>query len=139
MLSSAAFRHGYSRHRSASADRQNLYGKDLRSADLTPVKPLLDGVWLPGLSNGPTLAFKDIAMQLLGKLFEYVLARSGDYLNILAAMLGDTGSSAEYAMLGKHNIQVFMLSPYQKMSPFQTAQMFSLQEPNIFNIAIGGV
>ena len=109
-----------------------------RSADITPVKPLLDGVWLLGLSNGPTLAFKDIAMQLLGNLFEYVLAKSGDYLNILGATSGDTGSSAEYAMLGKRNIQVFMLSPYQKMSPFQTAQMFSLQEPNIFNIAIRG-
>ncbi len=113
--------------------------KIFRSADITPVKPLLDGVWLLGLSNGPTLAFKDIAMQLLGNLFEYVLARSGDYLNILGATSGDTGSSAEYAMLGKRNIQIFMLSPYQKMSPFQTAQMFSLQEPNIFNIAIRGV
>jgi len=113
--------------------------KIFRSEDITPVKPLLDGVWLLGLSNGPTLAFKDIAMQLLGNLFEYVLDRSGDYLNILGATSGDTGSSAEYAMLGKRNIQVFMLSPYQKMSSFQTAQMFSLQEPNIFNIAIRGV
>ncbi len=113
--------------------------KIFRSEDITPVKPLLDGVWLLGLSNGPTLAFKDIAMQLLGNLFEYVLGKTEDYLNILGATSGDTGSSAEYAMLGKHNIQVFMLSPYQKMSPFQTAQMFSLQEPNIFNIAIQGV
>ncbi|MFO1431469.1 MAG: threonine synthase [Candidatus Competibacteraceae bacterium] len=127
-----------------AADLRGLIDKTytariFRSDDITPVQPLLDGVWLLGLSNGPTLAFKDIAMQLLGNLFEYVLARTGDYLNILGATSGDTGSSAEYAMLGKRNLQVFMLSPYQKMSSFQTAQMFSLQEPNIFNIAIQGV
>jgi threonine synthase len=113
--------------------------KAFRSDDITPVKPLSQGVWLLGLSNGPTLAFKDIAMQFLGNLFEYVLDQTGDHLNILGATSGDTGSSAEYAMLGKRNIKVFMLSPYQKMSSFQTAQMFSLQEPNIFNIAIRGV
>lgn len=107
-----------------------------RSPEITPVTPLHDGVWLLGLSNGPTLAFKDIAMQLLGSLFQYALDKSGACLNILGATSGDTGSSAEYAMLGKHNINVFMLSPYQKMSPFQTAQMFSLDEPNIFNIAV---
>lgn len=107
-----------------------------RSPDITPVTALNDGVWLLGLSNGPTLAFKDIAMQLLGNLFEYALDKTGACLNILGATSGDTGSSAEYAMLGKHNINVFMLSPYQKMSPFQTAQMFSLDEPNIFNIAV---
>ncbi len=118
---------------------QTYTAQAFRSDAITPVKPLSAGVWLLGLSNGPTLAFKDIAMQLLGYLFEYVLDQTGDYLNILGATSGDTGSSAEYAMLGKHNIKVFMLSPYQKMSSFQTAQMFSLQELNIFNIAIQGV
>lgn len=108
-------------------------------ADITPTTPLLDGVWLLGLSNGPTLAFKDIAMQLLGNLFEHVLSTSGGHLNILGATSGDTGSSAEYAMRGKRGIKVFMLSPHQKMSRFQTAQMFSLQDPNIFNLAIRGV
>ncbi len=110
-----------------------------RSEEITPVKPLHEGVWLLGLSTGPTLAFKDIAMQLLGNLFEYVLEKVGGHLNILGATSGDTGSSAEYAMRGKRNITVFMLSPYQKMSAFQTAQMFSLDEPNIFNIAVRGV
>ncbi len=110
-----------------------------RSDAITPIKPLTEGVWLLELANGPTLAFKDIAMQFLGNIFEYVLDKSGDHLNILGATSGDTGSSAEYAMLGKRHIRVFMLSPHQKMSPFQTAQMFSLQEPNIFNIAIEGV
>jgi threonine synthase len=94
---------------------------------------------LQGLSNGPTLAFKDMAMQLLGNLFEYALARQDAELNIFGATSGDTGSAAEYAMRGKKGIRVFMLSPHKKMSAFQTAQMFSLQDPNIFNIAVEGV
>jgi len=107
--------------------------------EITPVRTLEEGLHLLELSNGPTLAFKDMAMQLLGNLFEYVLGETGEELNILGATSGDTGSSAEYAMRGKQRIRVFMLSPYGKMSRFQTAQMFSLREPNIFNIAIRGV
>lgn len=110
-----------------------------RSDEITPLRQLQPGVHILGLSNGPTLAFKDIAMQLLGNLFEYALAKSGRELNILGATSGDTGSAAEYAMRGKRGIRVFMLSPHRKMSPFQTAQMFSLQDPNIFNIAVRGV
>ena len=91
------------------------------------------------LSNGPTLAFKDMAMQLLGNLFEYALKKAQQDLNILGATSGDTGSAAEYAMRGKEGIRVFMLSPQGKMSPFQSAQMYSLQDPNIFNIAVTGV
>ncbi len=91
------------------------------------------------LSNGPTLAFKDMAMQLLGNLFEYALAKAGQQLNILGATSGDTGSAAEYAMRGKQGVRVFMLSPHKKMSAFQTAQMFSLQDPNIYNLAVEGV
>jgi len=109
------------------------------SDDITPITTLEPGLHLLGLSNGPTLAFKDIAMQFLGNLFEYVLAKRGEELNILGATSGDTGSAAEYAMRGKRGIRVFMLSPHGKMSPFQTAQMFSLQDPNIFNIAVRGV
>ena len=78
-------------------------------------------------------------MQLLGNLFEFVLAERGESLNILGATSGDTGSAAEYAMRGKRGIRVFMLSPQGAMSPFQTAQMFSLMDPNIHNIAIRGV
>ncbi|MEO8768225.1 MAG: threonine synthase, partial [Nitrosospira sp.] len=107
--------------------------------EITPLKTLEPGLHILGLSNGPTLAFKDIAMQLLGSLFEYTLAKTGEELNILGATSGDTGPSAEYAMRGKRGIRVFMLSPQGKMSHFQTAQMFSLQDPNIFNIAIRGV
>ena len=113
------------------------------AAQITPLRVLeqTDGgtLLLQSLSNGPTLAFKDMAMQLLGNLFEYTLAKQHAELNIFGATSGDTGSAAEYAMRGKRGIRVFMLSPHKKMSAFQSAQMFSLQDPNIFNIAIEGV
>jgi threonine synthase len=107
--------------------------------DVTPVLGLEDELYLLQLSNGPTLAFKDVAMQLLGNLFEHVLAQQGRELNILGATSGDTGSAAEYAMRGKRGIRVFMLSPHGRMSAFQRAQMFSLRDPNIFNISVYGV
>jgi threonine synthase len=107
--------------------------------EIVPLKPLEPGLSLEALSNGPTLAFKDMAMQLLGALFEYELGRRGQTLNILGATSGDTGSAAEYAMRGKKGVAVFMLSPNGRMSPFQQAQMFSLQDPNIHNIAVDGV
>jgi threonine synthase len=109
------------------------------TAAVTPLKALSPGLYLEALSNGPTLAFKDMAMQLLGNLFEYELARRGETLNILGATSGDTGSAAEYAMRGKQGVRVFMLSPQGRMSPFQQAQMFSLLDENIHNIAIDGV
>ncbi|MEO8102487.1 MAG: threonine synthase [Betaproteobacteria bacterium] len=109
------------------------------NAEITPVRTLEPGLHLLQCSNGPTLAFKDIAMQFLGHLFEYVLAKRGAEINILGATSGDTGSSAEYAMKGKQGVRVFMLSPLDKMSPFQTAQMFSVQDANIHNIAVRGV
>jgi threonine synthase len=112
-------------------------GRD--AGDITPLTTVEPGFFLLELSNGPTLAFKDMAMQLLGNLFEYVLEKRKETINILGATSGDTGSAAEYAMRGKHNVRVFMLSPNGLMSAFQRAQMYSLQEPNIFNIAIEGM
>jgi threonine synthase len=109
------------------------------SDEITPVKKLEENLYLLGLSNGPSLAFKDVALQLLGNLFEYALAKRGESINILGATSGDTGSSAEYALRGKKNVNVFMLSPHGRMSAFQAAQMYSLQDANIFNIAIRGV
>ena len=109
------------------------------TGEIVPLRHLEDGLWLEALSNGPTLAFKDMAMQLLGHLFEYELGRRGEQLNILGATSGDTGSAAEYAMKGKAGVRVFMTSPSGRMSPFQQAQMFSLQDENIHNIAIAGV
>jgi threonine synthase len=107
--------------------------------EITPLKTLEPGLHLLGLANGPTLAFKDIALQLLGELFEHVLEQRGQSLNILGATSGDTGSAAEYAMRGKRAIRVFMLSPHKRMSAFQRAQMYSLQEANIHNLAVKGV
>lgn len=107
--------------------------------EITPLRTLEDNLHLLACSNGPTLAFKDIAMQLLGNLFESVLAKQGRELNILGATSGDTGSSAEHALKGKARVKVFMLSPQGRMSPFQRAQMYGLTDANIFNIAIDGV
>jgi len=112
---------------------------DSDAAQIAPLRWLEPGLALLELSNGPTLAFKDMAMQLLGALFEYALGKSGEHLNILGATSGDTGSAAEYAMRGRPGINVFMLSPQGRMSAFQRAQMYSLADTNIFNIAIEGV
>ena len=119
---------------------QKTYTADVfGTGEIVPLRHLENDLWLEALSNGPTLAFKDIAMQLLGNLFEYELARRGEELNILGATSGDTGSAAEYAMRGKKGVRVFMTSPYGRMSPFQQAQMFSLMDENIHNIAVDGV
>ncbi len=114
---------------------KNIFGTD----DITPLKTLEPGFHLLGLSSGPTLAFKDIAMQLLGRLFEGILQQNNLTLNILGATSGDTGSAAEHALRGKRGIQVFMLSPHGRMSPFQRAQMYALQDANIHNLAVKGV
>jgi len=119
-----------------------VYGHGRADSDfsqVTPVRRLEDGLYILELSNGPTLAFKDMAMQLLGNLFEYVLEKAGQDINILGATSGDTGSAAEYAMRGKHNVKVFMLSPLEGMTRFQQAQMYSLQDANIHNLVIRGV
>ena len=117
---------------------QEVFGSD----DITPLRSIdryADGMQIQALSNGPTLAFKDIAMQLLGRLFEFELGRQNKTLNILGATSGDTGSAAEYAMRGRKGVAVFMLSPAGRMSAFQRAQMYSLQDANIHNIAVEGV
>ena len=107
-------------------------------AEVTPLHTLEPGLHLLRLSNGPTLAFKDVALQLLGRLFELVLRKNQKRLNILGATSGDTGSAAEYALRGRGGIRVFMLSPHERMSPFQRAQMYSLQDANIHNLAVRG-
>jgi threonine synthase len=113
---------------------REIFGSD----EVTPLVTLAPGLHLLRVSNGPTLAFKDIALQLLGRLFEHVLGAQHRSLNIVGATSGDTGSSAEYAMRGKSGVAVFMLSPHGRMSPFQQAQMYSLQDANIHNLAIEG-
>ena len=116
------------------------YARDgSRASDIAPLRWLAPGLALLELSNGPTLAFKDLAMQLLGALFQRVLEQRGEQLNVLGATSGDTGSAAEYAMRGRDRINVFMLSPNGRMSEFQRAQMYSLTDANIFNVALEGV
>ena len=118
--------------------QQAYRAEAFQSEDIVPLRPLYHGMSLLGLSEGPTLAFKDMAMQFLGQVFPHVLNKRGATLNILGATSGDTGSAAEYAMRGKENVAVFMLSPEGRMSAFQRAQMYSLQDPNIHNIAVKG-
>lgn len=115
------------------------YGPENFPDGPVPLRAIDGGLTLVGLSEGPTLAFKDMAMQFLGQVVEYALARRGTTLNILGATSGDTGSAAEYAFRGKDRIRVFMLSPDGRMSAFQRAQMYSLTDENIHNIAIRGV
>jgi threonine synthase len=109
--------------------------------DITPLVTL----WAEGnmhmleLSNGPTYSFKDVALQFLGNLFEYLLSKNDDYMNILAATSGDTGSAAIYGVKGKERIRIFVLTPYERMSKIQTAQMYSVLDNNVFNVAIKGV
>jgi threonine synthase len=118
----------------AATYNEKIFG----GSEVTPLKTLGPGLHLLGLSNGPTLAFKDIALQLLGNLFEHVLERKNRSLKVLGATSGDTGSAAEHALRGKRRIEVFMLSPQGRMTPFQAAQMYSLQDRNIHNLAVKG-
>jgi threonine synthase len=119
---------------------ERTYTKEVfGTAEITPLRTLEPNLHILGLSNGPTLAFKDIAMQLLGNMFEHVLEKQDRRLNVLGATSGDTGSAAEHALKGKARVNVFMLSPHGRMSPFQRAQMYALQDANIFNIAIEGM
>jgi threonine synthase len=123
------------RHLTKTTYTEAVFG----SKDITPVTNLGNGMHLLQLSNGPTLAFKDMAMQMLGSLFEYALSKNNETLNILGATSGDTGSAAEYAMRGRRGVKVFMLTPAGRMSPFQAAQMYSLLDSTIFNISVNGV
>ncbi|WP_035588898.1 threonine synthase [Hippea jasoniae] len=97
-----------------------------------------DGVFIAELFHGPTFAFKDIALQFLGNLFEYILTKRATYINVLGATSGDTGSAAIYGLRGKENINIFILHPYKKVSPIQELQMTTVQDSNVFNIAIKG-
>ncbi len=90
------------------------------------------------LFHGPTLAFKDVALQFLGNLFEYILSRDGGVLNILGATSGDTGSAAIHGVRGRSGIHIFILHPHQRVSPIQERQMTSVLDDNVHNIAIRG-
>ena len=104
---------------------------------ITPLKKAGDH-WVLELFHGPTLAFKDLALQFLGNLFEALLKKSGGKLNIVGATSGDTGSAAIHGVRGKSGINIFILHPKGKVSPIQALQMTSVTDPNVFNIALEG-
>ncbi|HWK77333.1 threonine synthase [Microbacterium sp.] len=115
------------------------YGDGKFAAEEVVPLTAIDDLTLVGLSEGPTLAFKDMAMQFLGQALEYVLEKRDGVLNVVGATSGDTGSAAEHALRGLDRVSVFMLSPQGRMSAFQRAQMYSLQDENVHNIAVEGV
>jgi len=123
-----------------AADLRALIAKSYSSFAATEIVPLkkVGEFYIQELFHGPTLAFKDIALQFLGNLFEYLLRREKNHLNILGATSGDTGSAAIHGLRGKENINIFILYPYGKVSPVQEKQMTSVLDDNVFNLAIEG-
>ncbi|NTV13744.1 MAG: threonine synthase [Desulfobulbaceae bacterium] len=105
--------------------------------DVTPLVEV-DGLHILELFHGPTLAFKDVALQFLGNVFEYLLQKTGGRMNILGATSGDTGSAAIYGVRGKERINIFILHPHKRVSPIQELQMTTVTDANVFNIALRG-
>jgi len=105
--------------------------------EITPVVKKGD-LFILELFHGPTLAFKDVALQFLGNVFEYILQKTGGRMNIVGATSGDTGSAAIYGVRGKERINIFILHPYKRVSPIQELQMTTVTDPNVFNLAIRG-
>ncbi|EQB01384.1 MULTISPECIES: threonine synthase [Sphingobium] len=113
------------------------YGRFSHDA-VTPLVQLDHRHWLLELFHGPTLAFKDVALQLLGELFERFLSRREDHLTIVGATSGDTGSAAIDAVAGRAKVDIFMLHPEGRVSDVQRRQMTTVRAPNVYNIAIDG-
>jgi threonine synthase len=116
---------------------ETAYGR-FAHAGVTPLKQLDETQWLLELFHGPTLAFKDVALQLLGLLFEEFLSRDQSRLTIVGATSGDTGSAAIDAVAGRENVEIFMLHPSGRVSDVQRCQMTTVLAPNVHNIAIDG-
>ena len=105
---------------------------------IVPMVQLGDGLWLMELFHGPTLAFKDIALQLVGRLFDEELARRGERVTIVGATSGDTGSAAIEAVRDRENIQIVILHPHGRVSEVQRRQMTTVDSANVHNVAIEG-
>ena len=121
-------------------DLRSLINRSYDSFDNREITPVVreNGVYILELFHGPTLAFKDVALQLLGNLFQYLLRERGEKMNIVGATSGDTGSAAIYGVRGKENINIFILHPHLKTSPIQALQMTTVLDPNVHNVAVKG-
>ncbi len=122
------------------SDLKDIINKSYGSFSTEEVTPLIHqgDLHILELFHGPTLAFKDVALQFLGNLFEYLLEKNDSVLNILGATSGDTGSAAIYGVRGKDRIKIFILHPHKRVSPVQEKQMTTVLDENVFNIAIDG-
>lgn len=121
-------------------DLRSLIDRSYATFDHPDVTPVVErgGLHILELFHGPTLAFKDVALQFLGNLFEYLLQERHERMNIVGATSGDTGSAAIYGVRGKENINIFILHPHGKTSPVQALQMTTVLDPNVHNIAVRG-
>ncbi len=122
------------------ADLRELVNKSYATFDHPEVTPLVQqgDIHIMELFHGPTLAFKDVALQFLGNVFEYLLRQSGGQMNILGATSGDTGSAAIYGVRGKERINIFILHPHKRVSRIQELQMTTVLDENVHNLAIEG-
>jgi len=122
------------------SDLRTLIEKSYATFETSEVAPVVKkgDVYIQELFHGPTFAFKDVALQLLGNLFEYILKERGEQLNIIGATSGDTGSAAIYGVRGKENIKIFILHPKGRVSAVQEMQMTSVTDSNVYNLAIEG-
>ena len=116
---------------------EQAYGRFSHAA-VVPLVQIDHRHWLMELFHGPTLAFKDVALQMLGLLFETFLARRGERLTLVGATSGDTGSAAIDAVAGRDGVEIFMLHPKGRISDVQRRQMTTVRAPNVHNIAIAG-
>jgi threonine synthase len=123
-----------------SSNLKDIINRSYATFDSKEITPLVHHgeFHILELFHGPTLAFKDIALQFLGNLFEYLLEKNDGKLNILGATSGDTGSAAIYGVKGKKRIHIFILHPHQRVSKMQEKQMTTVADENVFNIAIRG-
>ena len=121
-------------------DLRELINRSYATFTHPEITPLVshDDLHILELFHGPTLAFKDVALQFLGNVFEYLLKKSGGKMNILGATSGDTGSAAIYGVRGKERINIFILHPHKRVSPIQELQMTTVTDANVFNLAIRG-
>lgn len=122
------------------AELRVLINRSYASFDSEEVIPLIHqgSLHIMELFHGPTLAFKDVALQFLGNIFEYLLEKNDSVMNILGATSGDTGSAAIYGVRGKERINIFILHPHERVSKVQEKQMTTVTDSNVFNIAIRG-